>query len=118
MKELSFEAGITLKIPGTDYGMAKPVVRFTVDVDGDVDAQVEQHKEALAKVAPAVEESLGQALANITGLAVEGYGLADEVAKLAKTQAFIVKEMKRQKEVVGRLAPKGRSGTRKAKEQA
>ncbi len=113
MKELSYEAAITLKIPGTDYGMAKPSVRFTIDVEGDIAEQIEQHKAALAELAPAVEEALAQQLANITGLAVEGYGLAASVAKLEKLLDFTVKEMKRQKEVVDKLAPKGRSGSRK-----
>jgi hypothetical protein len=121
MKELVYEAGITLKIPGTDYGMAKPIVRFTIDVDGDVAEQIAQHKAALEELAPAVEEALAQQLANITGLAVEGYGLADRVEKLSKLLDFTVKEMKRQKTVVDSIAPsvvgaklkKSRSGSRK-----
>ena len=100
MLELSYEAGITLKIPGTDYGMAKPSVRFTIDVEGDIDAQIEQHKKALEKLAPAVEESLAQELANITGLNVEGYGVAEKVKGLEQRLDFIVTEMKRQKEVL------------------
>ena len=112
----TIEVGITLKIPGTDYGMAKPIVRMDFDIDGDIDEQIERHKKAMEKTGPAVEEATAQELANTTGIASEGYGLADEVAKLAKTLGFVVKEMKRQKEVVGKLAPKGRSGARKAKE--
>lgn len=116
MGELSFEAGITLKIPGTDYGMAKPSIRFTIDAGGDVDGQIEQHKAALGKLAPAVEEALAQELANITGLNVEGFGVAVSVARLEKLLDFTVKEMRRQKAVIDKLAPKGRSGARKAKE--
>jgi hypothetical protein len=100
MKELVYEAGITLKIPGTDYGMAKPIVRFTVDVEGDVDEQIAQHKAALEKVGPAVDETLAQQLANITGLAVEGYGLASKVADLDKLLGFTITEMKRQKKAL------------------
>ena len=101
--ELSYEAGISLKIPGQDYGMAKPVVRFTVDSDGDVDAQIAQHKAALGKVAAAVDESLAQELANITGMAVEGYGVATKVEALEKLLDFTVAEMKRQKAVLAGL---------------
>jgi peptidoglycan hydrolase CwlO-like protein len=114
MKELSYEAAITLKIPGTDYGMAKPSVRFTIDADGDVAEQIEQHKAALEELAPAVEESLAQQLANITGLAVEGYGLSTKVDKLAKLLDFTVAEMKKQKATLKELTPKkSRSGSRK-----
>ncbi len=114
VKELSYEAGITLKIPGTDYGMAKPSVRFTIDAEGDVAGQIEQHKAALEELAPAVEEALAQQLANITGLAVEGYGLSAKVEKLSKLLDFTVEEMKRHKAVLKELAPrKGRSGQRK-----
>ncbi|KKL96052.1 hypothetical protein LCGC14_1848380 [marine sediment metagenome] len=100
MNELSYEAGITLPIPGTKFGMSKPSVRFTIDVEGDIDAQIEQHKKALEKLAPAVEESLAQELANITGLNVEGYGVAEKVKGLEQRLDFIVTEMKRQKEVL------------------
>ncbi|KKM69984.1 hypothetical protein LCGC14_1445340 [marine sediment metagenome] len=113
MNELSYEAAITLKIPGTDYGMAKPSVRFTIDVEGDIDAQIEQHKKALEKLAPAVEESLAQELANITGLNVEGYGVAAKVEKLEKLLDFTVKEMKRQKEIIESEAKKTKGGKRK-----
>ncbi len=118
--ELSYEAGITLKIPGQDYGMAKPAIRFTIDTDGDVDGQIAQHKVALEKLAPAVEESTALALANITGLAVEGYGMEDKVKKLSDLLDFVVEEMKRQKAILAGEDPpaeakpkKGRSGRRK-----
>ena len=121
--ELSYEAGITLKIPGQDYGMAKPVVRFTIDTDGDVDAQIAQHKAALEKLAPAVDEATAQGLANITGMAVEGYGLEDKVSKLSEMLDFVVAELKRQKKVLAGEDPgpeakpkKARSGRRKKAE--
>ena len=101
MSEITYEAGVTIKIPGKDqYNMAKPVLRWTIDSAGDVDEQIEQHKAALEKLAPAVEEALGQELANISGLSVSGAGQGAALAKLEKLMEFVVKEQLRVKGVL------------------
>lgn len=101
MSDLTYEAGITLKIPGKDqYNMAKPVLRWTIDSAGDVDEQIKQHKAALEKLAPAVEEALGQELANISGLNVSGAGQGSAIIKLEKKLEFVVKEQLRVKDVL------------------
>ena len=106
MSDLTYEAGITVGIPGKDkFNMAKPVLRWTIDSAGDVDEQIEQHKAALEKLAPAVEEALGQELANISGLSVSGAGQGAAIVQLEKMIEHIIKEQLRVKKVL-----KGKKG--------
>ena len=101
MADLTYEAGITVGIPGKDkFNMAKPVLRWTIDSAGDVDEQIEQHKAALEKLAPAVEEALGQELANISGLSVSGAGQGAAITKLEKLLEFTINEQVRLKGVL------------------
>ncbi len=122
MSELTYEAGITIKIPGKDqYNIAKPSLRWTIDSAGDVDEQIAQHKAALEKLAPALEESLGQELANISGLSVSGAGQGAALAKLEKLVEFVVKEQLRVKGVLeeaglSKSLPKKRGRPKKEKE--
>ncbi len=115
MSEQTIELGITVGIPGKDkFNMAKPVLRWTIDSDGDIPAQIAVHKAALEEVSPEIEEALGQQLANVSGLSVSGAGQGAALAKLEKLMEFVVKEQLRVKEVLeGDTKPKKRSRKKK-----
>ena len=99
--DLTIELGVTVGIPGKDkFNMAKPVLRWTIDSDGDIPAQIAVHKAALEEVGPEIEEALGQQLANVSGLSVSGAGQGAALARLEALMEFTIKEQTRVKELL------------------
>ena len=82
MAKLSVELSLTVKIPNQEFGMFKVATWFgDIDADGDVEAQVAKLSEAFETVAQGAEKALAQEAANVSGLSVEGLGLAGEFAE-------------------------------------
>jgi len=108
MAKISVMTGLTLPIPGQQYGMVKLEVRYTdIDTEGDVETQLKKCDEVALQTAERSEKTLAQTVADTTGLAVEGTGLAKEfVAFKEQAQTAIMKcarEIKRQKDVIENL---------------
>ncbi len=78
MPKITVSAGITL--PGSvDYSSFKGLVEFSdIDTDKPLDAQLEECLEAVDATSKVVEESLAKQASNLSGMNVEGVGLATE----------------------------------------
>ena len=78
MPKITVSAGITL--PGSvDYSSFKGLVEFSeIDTDKPIDPQLEECLEAVDATAKVVEESLAKQASNLSGMNVEGVGLASE----------------------------------------
>ena len=113
MSKVSLHLGVTFAADPADRGSPwfRADVHFDeIDVDGDVDAQVDRMVSALGeKIAAKGEEALAQEASNISGLAVEGFGIAgmfEEYKSRTKTwQDNVVGEVRRQKRILKKIAP-------------
>lgn len=76
MPKISIKAGITL--PGQkDYSSLRAEVEFAeIETDGDIKTQIEECVVAIEQTTPAAEETLAQQLSNLSGLDIEGVGIA------------------------------------------
>ena len=109
MAKVSVMTGLTLPIPGQQYGMVKLEIRYTdIDTEDDVESQLKKCDEVALQTAERSEKTLAQTTADTTGLAVEGTGMAKEFANFkeqAQTAIMkIAREVKRQKDIVDALA--------------
>ncbi len=78
MTKVSVHMGITY--PGAkEYSSFRSDITIgEVDTEGNVDEQIKEALETIAKIGDTAEETLAQQAANASGLAVEGVGLATE----------------------------------------
>lgn len=84
---IDVSAGATIPIPNQKFGFLRPDVAFkNIDISQPLEPQIEAAKAAALIVAAAVEETLAQQLADMSGLTVEGTGM---VAELANAKADI-----------------------------
>ena len=108
MPKISVHLGLTFPGSGEFTSNRCDVSFDDIDVAGDVPAQLEACKAALETTATEVEAALATEAANISGLSVGGLGLARSFAefreKLNKWQENVVAEVRRQKEVLEKLA--------------
>lgn len=105
MPKVSVMTGLTLPIPGQQYGMAKIEIRYTdIDIEDDVESQLKRCDEVALQTAERSEKTLAQTTADTTGLAVEGTGLVKDYTSFkeqAQTAIMkIAREVKRQKDIV------------------
>ena len=109
MAKISVMTGLTLPIPGQQYGMVKLEIRYTdIDTEGDVETQLKKCDEVALQTAERSEKTLAQTVADTTGLAVEGTGLVKEfTAFKEQAQTAIMKiahEVKRHKDVLEQVS--------------
>jgi hypothetical protein len=105
MPKISVMTGLTLPIPGQQYGMLKTEIRFSdIDIDEDVDVQLKRCSEAALAASESSEKTLAQVVADTSGLAVEGTGIVAELTTFKEaTKAAVTRlaqEVKRQKDVL------------------
>ena len=76
MPKISIKLGIT--IPGQkDYSSLRAETEFSeIDTEGDIKAQVEECLSAIEQTTQPAEEVLAQQISNLSGLSIEGVGIA------------------------------------------
>ncbi|KKK82220.1 hypothetical protein LCGC14_2805560 [marine sediment metagenome] len=80
--KVTIRAGLTLPGP-KEYSSIRSDVEFVdVDLDGDLKAQFEGGVKAIEEAEEYIDKSLAQQTANISGLSLEGLGVATELKKL------------------------------------
>ena len=80
--KITIRAGLTLPGP-KEYSSIRSDVEFVdVDLDGDLKAQFESGVKAIEEAEEHVDKALAQQVANLSGLSLEGLGVATELQKL------------------------------------
>jgi len=81
MPKISIELGVT--IPGQkEYNTLRAAIKFDeIETNGDIKAQVEECIAAIEQAAESAEGSLAQQISNLSGLSIEGVGLATEFSE-------------------------------------
>lgn len=76
MPKISIKLGVT--IPGQkEYSSLRAETEFSeIDTDGDIKAQVEECLAAIEQATQSAEEVLAQQISNLSGLNIEGVGIA------------------------------------------
>lgn len=101
MTEVSAELGLTLPIPGVDFGMVKPVIRVDgIDTDGDVDAQLKAGVEVGVKALAVLDDQMDVALLNLLAPEMGKPGYRE---RLEKTESLLEGVRKTLNEAVTRL---------------
>ena len=103
--------GVTFAVDPADRGspwFRADVHLDEIDVEGDVEAQLARSLKALEQVSEKGEGALAQEASNISGLNVEGFGIARAFGeykdKLKTWQNSVVGEIRRQGELVDKVA--------------
>ncbi len=80
--KITIRAGLTLPGP-KEYSSIRSDVEFVdVDLDGDLRAQFESGVKAIEEAEKHVDKALAQQVSNLSGLSLEGLGVATELKKL------------------------------------
>ncbi len=80
--KVTIRAGLTLPGP-KEYSSIRSDVEFVdVDLDGDLKAQFESGVKAIEEAEEHVDKALAQQVSNLSGLSLEGLGVATELQKL------------------------------------
>jgi hypothetical protein len=96
--------GLKTTIPGpkNSYRSWGADVRIEdLEVNGEIDKQIEEALEAIAKVGEALHVPLAQQAADISGLTIEGTGLATELDEFREeTRGWMAKVVEKLKEIL------------------
>ena len=107
--KVTVHQGITLPIPGKGgFSSAKYDVTIAdIDTEEDTKAQIERSLAVVNEITEAGEMAVADGMANLTGMNFEGLVITEEfnkfVTSLKTWQDSIVKEIRRQKEIVDGL---------------